>query len=660
MRRILALALVCAVGVWGCSDSGDEPTPPASRGTHGVNYWVSVSGGLGGVVTSSDGGIDCGEACGAFFPWAAEAVLTATPAEGHVFRSWAGDCMEEVTSGAVCTLPSGQALNSATDRVVVAIFDPAPPPLGTAPLLAVATAGETTESPVAVTASALDPDEGDTISCSLSLLSQPRLSALSVAAVAGDCRAAELSLSFTPFMDGVYVVRVTASDGVQPLPVTRDLALEVDSRYGGGEVAGTAAAPTAALTQLLADLATIPANGGQVTALNVFRDFANIARTGSPPAQGPALGWAERPWDVIDIRDAADFAAGHIPGAINVPLEDLPRVLLANPYFPDDADRRRVLVAGYSQGDSSLGAILVTAGRFSAGPISTSPDHRAYFLSSGMATWTFDKGPAPLRWDDDLGTRRFAWTLEDARYVESSGTAFTKAGKPTYEYPNLGAFNAATSTPMKRVLVRAREWASWAIGDADTRGIPRNEAFVTHWGRYKEARDADEVPQVLTVQNDSQWMAAHATNSYRAGNSGTGEFVNPLLSADLPLVDPTRPVLYHCFTNTGAVSPCFQLSMLGYPARTVLYGISGAVASTLTAAGYSAGFVSGIEDKGSGGNDFPVASDANPIPEDSLAWARPAADGCRSCHEGYAAHYAEVILRPFTAPAPEVPSEGEG
>lgn len=655
MRSLAVISIACALGAAGCSESKSDPTPPASQGSHGVNYWVSVSGGLGGTVASSDGRIDCGTACEALIPWATPLTLTATPGAGFLFRGWAGACSGSLVSGAVCTLPSGSTLNSAADRTVVAIFDPAPPALGTAPLLAVALAsGGVTELPVAVTASVADPDAADTVTCSFELLSQPAYGNATLVGAPGDCRAADLGATFTPAMEGVYVVRVTATDGVQPAPVTRDLAVEVTSRYGGGVVAGTSDAPTAAMTQLLADLVTIPANGGQVTALNAFRAFANIATTGTPPAQGPALTPAERPYDVIDIRDAADYAAGHIPGAINVPLERLPSVLLANPYFPDASDRRRVLVAGYSQGDSSLGAILVTAGRFSQGPISTSPDHRAFFLSSGMATWTFAKAVAPFRWDDDLGTARFAWTLADSTYVEGSATPFTKVGKPTYAYPGVGAFNAATNTPMKRVLVRAREWVSWALGDADARGIPRHEAFVTTWGRYKALRDAGEVPQVISAQNDAQWQAGHVTNSYRGVVATNVD--------DLKLIDPTRPVLYHCFTNTGAVSPCFQLSMLGYQARTVLYGITGALAPTMTAAGYNTGFVAGIEDKGSGGNDFPVVAgptpDPDPIP--SLAWARPSSAGCRECHSNYAAHYAEVTLRPYTAPVPEVASEGEG
>ncbi len=651
MRRIWTWTLVCALAAAGCSDSKTESTPPASTGTHGVDYWVSVSGSQGGTVTSTDGRIDCGTTCTALVPWTSPLTLEAAPGAGFVFRSWAGACAS--ATGAVCTLPSGATLNSAVDRIVVAVFDAAPPPVGTAPLLAVARVGATTEEPVLVSASVADPDAGDAISCSIELLSQPQFSALTVAPVSGDCRAADLSVSFTPVMDGVYVVRATASDGAQASPVTRDVAIDVASRYGGGAVAGTSVAPTAATTQLLADLVTIPANGGSVTALNAFRAFANIPTTGTPPVQGPALDWAQRPYDVIDIRDAADFAAGHIPGAINVPLERLPSVLLANPYFPGASDRRRVLVAGYSQGDSSLGAILVTAGRFSQGAISTSPDHRAYFLASGMATWTFDKTVAPIRWDDDLGTRRFAWTLSDSTYLEASpGVPFTKTGKPVYEYPAIGTFNAATSTPMKRVLVRAREWAGWALTDADQRGIPRHEAFVTTWGRYKEVRDAGVVPQVLSAQNDAQWMAAHVVGAYRGMSSTNVD--------DLKLLDPANPIFFHCFTNTGAVSPCFQLSMLGYRARTVLYGITGAVDPSLAAAGYNAGFVAAVEDKGSGGNDFPLASAASPAPAQSLAWARPSASGCRNCHADYAAHYAEVVLRPFSAPVPEVVSEGEG
>ena len=189
MRRLLALAFACALAASGCSDDKSEPkTPPASKGTYGTNYWVSVSAGEGGKITSSNGAIDCGATCGAFYAWSTAAVLAATPDAGHTFRAWSGACTGAAVAGNVCTLPSGQALDSAGDRVAVAIFDTIP--ANFAPVVAAFASGQVTEAPLQVMARAVDPDAADTIACTFTLAAQPTGSDLVLPATSGDCRAA--------------------------------------------------------------------------------------------------------------------------------------------------------------------------------------------------------------------------------------------------------------------------------------------------------------------------------------------------------------------------------------------------------------------------------------------------------------------------------------
>jgi rhodanese-related sulfurtransferase len=554
-----------------------------------------------------------------------------------------------------------------------------PAPTNAAPVLSFDSVGGTTESLVALAASATDADAGDTLACTFTLHSQPRGSRVTLSAESGDCRGPNaLYATFTPLVEGSYVVRITASDGSNTS--TLDATFNIASRYGGGTVSGTVAAPSASTTALLTTLSTFPSNGGAVTAQNAFKAFANIALTGTPPVQGSPLAWDARPYDVVDVREPADFAAGHIPGAINVPLDELPRVLLGDPRFPGTATAmRRVLVTGYSQGDSSLAANILTAGRFSLGaiPNGTTPagvaDQRIFFLAQGMATWTFDKAVAPMRWDDDLGLRRFQWKPGDGTgYVVASATPTTpydKAAQPRYEYPNVTDFNAATSAPMKQILVRIREWAAWARSEAEANDVPGSQAFVTNWGRWKQLVDSGTPPQVLTTQvavlqadpappapptPDYQWQVAHAVGSIPITAADT------LNATELTLYRPSEPIFVHCFTNTGAVAPCFRLSVLGYQSRTILYGVTGALDPSLTTAGYNTGFVDGVVDKGSGGNDFPLASEANPETPQSLAWATPPRSGCVECHRDYAAHFTEVTLTTTTAPPTEVLSEGEG
>lgn len=159
------------------------------------------------------------------------------------------------------------------------------------------------------------------------------------------------------------------------------------------------------------------------------------------------------------VLDTTHFAEGHIPGAINVPLQDLPRVLLAQPFFPsaDEASARKVLVVGYSQGDGSLAATLVAVGRKSGSGANPVAAKHASWLAHGRGTWTFDKAVAPFRWDDDLGKYRFEWSAQnDPQYVEAGGGTFNLTAKPDYPFPNIQSFNEATTDPMKRVLVPVR------------------------------------------------------------------------------------------------------------------------------------------------------------------------------------------------------------
>ena len=75
-----------------------------------------------------------------------------------------------------------------------------------------------------------------------------------------------------------------------------------------------------------------------------------------------------RPGTVIDVRGPEEFAAGHVPGALNVPLEDV----LASPdrSYTDDGDTvhvicqsgRRSLKAAEAMNAAGVPAISVAGG----------------------------------------------------------------------------------------------------------------------------------------------------------------------------------------------------------------------------------------------------------------------------------------------------------
>jgi uncharacterized repeat protein (TIGR02543 family) len=79
---------------------------------------VARAGSGSGTVSSPDG-IACGDDCSESFELGRKVKLTATPAEGHTFTGWSGDC---TGSGTTCEVEMSAA------RSVTATFDAPPPP----------------------------------------------------------------------------------------------------------------------------------------------------------------------------------------------------------------------------------------------------------------------------------------------------------------------------------------------------------------------------------------------------------------------------------------------------------------------------------------------------------------------------------------------------
>jgi hypothetical protein len=104
----------------GCTDGAvctfvlDQPVDVVARFLPPVELTVEVPEG-GGTVTSDPGDLVCGQGpCTASFPFGTEVKLTPTPADGHDFSSWGGDCEPEVT---VCELTMTEA------RTADAVFE---------------------------------------------------------------------------------------------------------------------------------------------------------------------------------------------------------------------------------------------------------------------------------------------------------------------------------------------------------------------------------------------------------------------------------------------------------------------------------------------------------------------------------------------------------
>jgi len=162
-----------------------------------------------------------------------------------------------------------------------------------------------------------------------------------------------------------------------------------------GALVGTDVAPAA-------DLAAIATRVGDILALGYNATSADaVAKQlfDENPANDPFI---------LDTREAADFAKGHIPGAVNIPLKELPRALLAgDERIPLD---REIIVASYWGNDGIMANVLVNLYRITDPAAQKAaidaktplPYPKSTALFQGMTTWSFERDlePENTRFED--------------------------------------------------------------------------------------------------------------------------------------------------------------------------------------------------------------------------------------------------------------------
>lgn len=508
-----------------------------------------------------------------------------------------------------------------------------------------------TGTALTLTAQAADP-EGDAVSCVWTLVSTPSGSAATLPAAAFACTE-PVTQAFTADVPGAYVIRLTPTSGATSLvgafaQVTVD-AVDAITPPAGGDVTIGTTTPDSELSGIAAFLAQVSVATRNSTDTNhdLWMPAANLFNAAAGLTAKPA-----GPFGIVDVRDSEDFAKGHIPGAVNVPLAGLPDVLLENPWFPDadQASAKKVALIGYDGTGGVMGATLVSIARFGAKGSLADTD-KAFGIQFGMSAWTLDRAATPARFDDDLGVRRVNLTKgAPGNWLETGSAGY--APTATFPYPAITPFRDNPSAAQK-ALIRARKYFNWLEADAVANGVPHREAFYATWTRYAALRGSAAAPQVATVQNPAQWAGGHVPGAIALtvlyGSAAPKTFSYSDLNK-AKFIDPTKEVWVHCFSGTGAPVPTLTLGILGYKAKHFLYGNAGVTNDPATGASVLAGF-----DVASS-HDFPMAKDGS-VPAN---WAKPARDGCIACHTNYAAHYAEVVSKPPAGAAAEVQSEGEG
>lgn len=258
-------------------------------------------------------------------------------------------------------------------------------------------------------------------------------------------------------------------------------------------------------------------------------DYVNTAAPAMITAQDVHTLNATGQVHVIDVRAAADYANGHIPGAVNVSLGDL-LDYLENDINPDDFDK--IAVACYSGQSASWGVGLMRLLGYD----------NIFTLKFGMSSWS-EETNAP--WMNGIGNDR--------------ATQFTTDVTEKAEAGDMPEINTGETTGAAILDARVREVLAEGYGPAR---VPNSEVFgalnnyyiVNYW-KVEHYNDPGHIPGAIqyTPKNDLK------------------------ISTYLNTLPTDKPVVVYCYTGQTSSHVSAYLRVLGYDAKSLLYGANGMI-----------------------------------------------------------------------------------
>ncbi|PLX45829.1 MAG: hypothetical protein C0609_02200 [Deltaproteobacteria bacterium] len=321
---------------------------------------------------------------------------------------------------------------------------------------------------------------------------------------------------------------------------------------------------------------------------------------------------------IIDTREPEDFSAGHIPGAISIPLFDLPAALEGGELLGD----KEVVIASYDGGDGMMAALLIDLIRVESPAAqgealskdAKTPYPTATSLFAGMESWSLFISTPKGRFDNALGCSRVE------RPVETSPNNVAER----YPLPGLQSMKEISSFK-GLILNRAREYFLKF----------KNQQEVTSDGvEVANESISGKKSQIFSVRKGFHYLLGHIPGAVSAPS-------NLLLEPDyLALIDPVREVKVYCYTGMNGGMAAMALGLLGYKARNIKYGINGWTLSEKSISGHLQHFDL------KWGWDFPLEKGSQmggPLWE---AFEEPV--GCEGCHGDLTA-----LSLAVTAPSPD-------
>lgn len=228
---------------------------------------------------------------------------------------------------------------------------------------------------------------------------------------------------------------------------------------------------------------------------------------------------------VIDIRSADDFADGHIPGAINVGLADI----ITHVTDADLSAYEDVVIACYSGQTASYATSILRMLGFD----------KVKCLKFGMSSWHLDfAGP----WNNGVGNTY-------ATQFETDATAMNAEG----ELPEF----TSTSTEGSEILTE------------------RVEAILGDWSTDAKIQASVVFSNLESYYIVNYWPQDHYDLGHIPGAIQYTPKSAFKLANDLKTLPTDKPIVVYCYTGQTSAHIAAFLRVLGYDAKSLLYGVNG-------------------------------------------------------------------------------------
>jgi rhodanese-related sulfurtransferase len=235
---------------------------------------------------------------------------------------------------------------------------------------------------------------------------------------------------------------------------------------------------------------------------------------------------------IIDIRSAADFDNGHIANAVNVPAADI----LTHVESMDLSGYDKIAIVCYTGQTASWAATILRLMGY----------EKAYSMMFGMSAWN---SAFSNKWGDKVNNT----------YATQFTTDVTEKNTPG-EYPEL---NTGFSTGQEILEARIQTILTEGFGECGTTnqtvfGNLNGHYIINYWAE-SDYSEIGHIPGAI------QYTPKQSLNT----------------GADLLTLPTDQKVVVYCWTGQTSAAIATYLRILGYDAKSLLFGANGMIYNEL-------------------------------------------------------------------------------